>query len=288
MRAYLPSYDIVSPTTLDQVLQIMSQEKLRPIAGGTDLMVLLDSGALPAGKYINIWNLPELQGIQVKEDKIIIGALTTYGQIRQNAVMQQEFPNMCRAAEVTGGIAIQNRGTIGGNIANASPAADTPPVLLTYDATVKVVSQQGEKTIPYSDFHLDYKKMCLEPQELIQEIHLPRPQKYSIHHYRKVGTRRAQAISKICISATANVANNVFVDSKIALSSVAPTVIRCYQTEKCIKGKNINHNTLLQAQQTIAREISPIDDIRSNKKYRERVVCNLLEEIFDIAKEQND
>lgn len=288
MRTYLASYDIVAPQTIDEVLQLMHNENCRPIAGGTDLMVLLETGYLPSGKYVNIWNMQKLQGIRVNDEKITIGALTTYEQIRNHPVLKVEFPNLCKAAQVTGGIAIQNRGTIGGNIVNASPAADTPPVLLTYDASLKIISHKKERIIPYNNFHLGYKKIDLEPCELIQEIYLPRNQKHLIHHYYKVGARKAQAISKIAISAVANVENNCFMNCKIALSSVAPTVIRCYNTEKYLNTKKINRETLCCAQEIIKKEISPIDDIRSTKNYRTQVVCNLLEEFLDLAKEKNE
>src|SRR6202158_4030367 len=142
MRAYLPSYELISPAHLQEALGVLGKEpgKWRPFAGGTDLMVLLESGKLPHKNYLNIWNLTELRGIEVSNEHVTLGALTTYTEVQANAILREEFPMLCQAASETGGLAIQNRGTLGGNIANASPAADSPPALLAYDAEVELIS----------------------------------------------------------------------------------------------------------------------------------------------------
>src|SRR5262245_15679515 len=138
MRAYLPAYDLVAPATLNEALSLLAAApgKLKPFAGGTDLMVLLEAGKLPESKYLGLWRLNELHGISEGETTVSLGALTTYTDVLRSATIRREFPLMCQAASDTGGIATQNRGTIGGNIANASPAADTPPALLVYDAEI--------------------------------------------------------------------------------------------------------------------------------------------------------
>src|SRR5262249_16812439 len=147
-----------------------------------------------------IWNLKELRGIEVTEDQVALGALTTYTEVQEHPIMQKEFPMLCQAAKETGGIAIQNRGTLGGNIVNASPAADSPPPLLAYDAELELISKSGARRIPYSKFHRGYKQMDINPDELLRAIHLPRAQAERFHYYRKVGTRKAQAISKVCFA----------------------------------------------------------------------------------------
>ena len=165
-------------------------------------MVLLEAGKLPEGRYLGLWKLAELRGIEERADAVVMGALTTYTDVLRHAVLQRDFPLLCRAAEETGGVATQNRGTIGGNIANASPAADTPPALLVYDAELELVSPRGTRRIGYDRFHLGYKKMDLAPDELIARIMLPKRAARWAQYYRKVGTRRAQAISKVCLAAT--------------------------------------------------------------------------------------
>src|SRR5437763_10288980 len=205
MRAYVPSYQLISPPTLSEALDLLSQDHgaWKPFAGGTNLMVLLEAGKLPQKNYVNIWNLKELRGIEVSDDQVTVGALTTYTEVQNHAVLQKEFPMLVQAAKETGGIAIQNRGTLGGNIVNASPAADSPPALLAYDTELELVSKHGERRVPYLKFHTGYQQMDIRPDELLRAIRLPRAPNQLTHYYRKVGTRKAQAISKICFAATA-------------------------------------------------------------------------------------
>src|SRR5215471_18293220 len=196
MRAYLPAYDLRAPETLREVLTLMADRTRvwRPFAGGTDLMVLFEAGKLPEGHYVGLWKLTELRGIHDLGGAFAIGALTTYTDILNDRRLAMMLPLLGDAAAKTGGVATQNRGTIGGNIANASPAADTPPALLVYDASLELVSASGSRRVPYDRFHVGYKAMDLAPDEIITRIHLPRP-RAGLHYYRKVGTRRAQAIS---------------------------------------------------------------------------------------------
>jgi CO/xanthine dehydrogenase FAD-binding subunit len=251
----------------------------KAFAGGTDLMVLLEQGKLPHKKFLSLWRLPELRGIGVSDDHVTIGAMTTYRQIQAAAVLQREFPLLCRAAYETGGIATQNRGTLAGNIANASPAADSPPALLVYDAELELVSAKGARWVRYANFHLGYKKMDMAPDELIRRIRLPRGKKHWRQHYRKVGTRRAQAISKLCFAGTALVENGEIKDARIALGSVAPTPIRCHKTEALLI-HDLSAELLAAAKDQLAREIQPIDDFRSSARYRTQVAQNLLEEFI--------
>ena len=205
MRAYLPDYELKAAGNLAEALTLLSDEPgvWRPFAGGTDLMVLFEAGRLAHKRYVNIWNLPELRGIEVTPEHVTLGALTTYTEVQGNEILQQEFPLLCRAASETGGLAIQNRGTLGGNIANASPAGDSPPALLVYDAELELVSAAGSRRLPYKGFHTDYKQTLMRPDELIKSIRLPRLTEPWRHYYRKVGTRKAQAISKICFAGLA-------------------------------------------------------------------------------------
>jgi CO/xanthine dehydrogenase FAD-binding subunit len=242
-------------------------------------MVLLEAGKLPEGAYVGLWNLPELRGIDDTSDAIAIGALTTYSEIARHATLQTRWPLLCRAAEETGGVATQNRGTIGGNIANASPAADTPPALIVYDAELELVSSRGTRRVPYDRFHTGYKQMDLGADELVARVHLPKRPATWRQYYRKVGTRRAQAISKVCMAVACDVAAEGLVnDVRIALGSVAPTVIRARATEAALRGHGLTEATIAAAEAALEREIAPIDDIRSNARYRMRVARALLRE----------
>lgn len=281
MRAYLPSYQLVTPQNLFHALDILASEPgvWKPFAGGTDLMVLLEAGKLAHRNYLNIWNLNELRGIEVVDAQVTIGALSTYTEIQSHPVLRAEFPMLCQAASETGGLAIQNRGTLGGNIANASPAADSPPAFLVYDADLELVSTSGSRRVPYQDFHTGYKEMNLQPQELLARIRLPRSTKILTHYYRKVGTRKAQAISKVCLAATANTDGERLTDIRVALGSVAPIPIRCVKTEAALRGQRIDQLPDL-GKAALAREIVPIDDIRSTANYRIRVSLNLLDDFL--------
>jgi CO/xanthine dehydrogenase FAD-binding subunit len=282
VRAYLPDYELRAPRDLAAALTWLAQEPgaWKPFAGGTDLMVLLEAGKLPHRKFLSLWRLDELRGIEVAADSVTLGALTTYSQVLRHPILQQEFPLLCRAAQETGGVATQNRGTLAGNIANASPAADSPPALLAYDAELELVAARGTRRRPYHGFHSGYKQMDLAPEELIARIRLPRKQAPRRHYYRKVGTRRAQAISKVVFAGVAELEGGVVRDIRIALGSVAPTVVRCVKTEAFLRGRRPDRETIVTAQSTLASEISPIDDFRSTARYRQRVSQNLLEEFL--------
>jgi CO/xanthine dehydrogenase FAD-binding subunit len=187
---------------------------------------------------------------------------------------------LCQAASETGGLAIQNRGTLGGNIANASPAADSPPALLAYDAELELVSLNGSRWVPYDGFHTGYKQMIMRSDELLSRIRLPRTTAGLVHYYRKVGTRKAQAISKVCFAATARTHETTLVDVRIALGSVAPVPFRCPRTENVLRGTKLERDGIERAKAILADEIVPIDDIRSTKDYRLRVSLNLLEDFL--------
>ena len=278
MRAVVPNYELTTPASLADALALLKNEPgvWKAFAGGTDLMVLLEAGKLPHRNYINIWNLNELRGVEVNDTHVTLGALTTYTDVQSDPVLHNEFPMLCQAASETGGLAIQNRGTLGGNIVNASPAADSPPALLAYDAEVELVSTQGSRRLPYQDFHTGYKQMLMRPDELLTRIRLPRNTTGATHYYRKVGTRKAQAISKVCFAAIGRSNDGHIEDVRMAVGSVAPIVVRCVQTEAAIKGQKPDDTTVKSAQASLLREISPIDDIRSTANYRLRVASNLL------------
>ncbi len=282
MRGNIPSYALVSPGGLVEALSLLAREPdvWQPFAGGTDLMVLLESGKLKHKNYLNIWNLAELRGITAATDHLTLGALTTYTEVQANPILSEEFPMLCQAASETGGLAIQNRGTIGGNIANASPAADSPPALLAYNAELELLSVRGSRWVPYQTFHTGYKEMIMEPDELLARIRLPRLWPDLHHYYRKVGTRKAQAISKVCLAATARVNEGTVDHVRIALGSIAPVPLRCIKTEDALRGARLEQGLIEKARVELAREIVPIDDIRSTKSYRLRVSLNLLDDFL--------
>jgi len=282
VRSDPAEYELVAPGNLQAALSLLANDPgaWLPIAGGTDVMVQYAAGNLPARKLLSIWGLPELRQIEVLPGEIRIGAGCTYSELREHKTLTGEFPLLARAARWTGGIANQNRGTLGGNIVNASPAADSLPSLLVYEAELILASVRSERRMPYREFHTGYKKMKLAPDELIRAICLQPRFSTHVSYARKVGARNAQAISKICIAALGKAAGGLVEDVRIALGSVAPIPLRLVETEKSLRGKRIEPALVRLAREAVAAEIRPIDDIRSTANYRSIVAGNLVVEFL--------
>lgn len=251
---------------LEEALSMMRAEPCVPIAGCTDVLVELHFGTrkdAATQTFLDISRLAELRGIRRKDNNIEIGALTTYTDIQQSQDISQRVPMLAAAAREIGGIQIQNRGTIGGNVGNGSPAGDTLPVLAVADAIVVLRSATAERRVPFNQFYRGYRQSVRQPDELIVCIEIPGME--GRQWFRKVGTRAAQAISKIVAAGVRGPA------PRFALGSVAPTVIRLPRTEEALQ-----RNDMKRAQKMLSEEIAPIDDIRSNAAYRRQVAANLL------------
>jgi len=282
MRSDPADYELVAPGSLSAVVSLLAEQpgQWLPIAGGTDVMVQYAAGKLVSRKLVSLWNLSELRGVGVTDDAVSIGAGCTYTDLRQHEVVEREFPLLARAARWTGGIANQNRGTLGGNIVNASPAADSLPALLVYEAELILVSARGERRVRYLDFHTGYKQTLLAADELILAVCLPRHLAGYLAYSRKVGARNAQAISKVCVAALGRLAGDVIEDVRIAAGSVAPVPVRLQKTEQVLRGKTIDAALSQRARETAMGEVRPIDDIRSTARYRAAVVGNLVAEFL--------
>lgn len=283
MRADASTYDLRVAADVPAALSAL-QQGYRPFAGGTDVMVLLEAGKLAAQKWVSLHRCAELRGIVVTDDSVRIGAACTYTDLVAHPLIAAEFACLVAAAKETGAVAIQNRGTLGGNIANASPAADSPPALLVYEAELELVSPRGTRRVPYATFHLDYKKTLLAPDELISAVLLPRAKAPLRHHYRKVGTRKAQAISKVCIAAVLRCTPDGVVDElRVAFGSVAPVPVRARNVEAAARGKRLGDAVIAAAAAAVAQDIRPIDDIRSTRDYRLTVAQRLGEETLRLG-----
>ncbi len=282
MKADVRQFEVLEPASLTEALHALAAGPARPLAGGTDLMVMLAAGKLPAQRLMNLWQLSELRGLHESPTAITLGALTTFTDVLASPTLRHEFPMLCQGASETGGLAIQNRGTLGGNIANASPAADSPPALMAYDAEVELCSMKGARWVRYRDFHTGYKQMVMRPDELIARIRLTRSPAPRVHFYQKVGPRRAQAISKVCFAGTATLAGGRIASVGIALGGVAPIVLPCRQTEAVLTGADPHAEDVGRAAvAALSAEIAPIDDVRSTARYRRRVAENLTREFLD-------
>jgi xanthine dehydrogenase small subunit len=267
-----------SPTKLAEAYRVLAERgtEVKVIAGGTDLMVLMNAHMLEASDFLDIWRVAELRGITDEGSAIRVGALTTYTQLIRSPLIREHVPALVGASRTIGAIQIQNRGTIGGNVVNASPAGDSLPVLAAYDAEIEVGSARGVRRIEYDKFNTGYRTTALAPDELVLAIRIPKLRDKEQDFFWKVGTRRAQAISKTVMAARAIVTNNIIESISIGVGSVAPTVIRARQTEKLLTGSTLAPDTIEHARDTIAREVAPITDLRSTEHYRRTVTGNVL------------
>jgi CO/xanthine dehydrogenase FAD-binding subunit len=269
---------IKSVSSLDEALELYNADPggCTILAGGTDLMVLQAEGMLKEQRFINIWNLDELRGITDTEDGICIGALSSSRYLLEHPVIRARFPMLAEAASLVGAAAVQNMSTIAGNIINASPAADLPPVLLAYEAILEFRSIRGRRLVNLSDFYLAYKTMDIEPDEILVSIRIAYPKTEMVSYYRKVGTRAAISISKVSFAGAGKINDNGSISCRLAFGAVAPVVKRLVETEKLL-ASNIYCDTLsFEAVECLTREISPIDDIRSTAIYRCSVAKKLL------------
>jgi CO/xanthine dehydrogenase FAD-binding subunit len=283
MRSNVSQYELVAPGSLGAVLALLTAEPgaWTPMAGGTELMVALGAGRLAQRKLVSLWGIDELRCITASDDWLSIGAGATFTDIRQNAVVAKEFPLLARAASWTGAIANQNRGTLGGNIVNASPAADSPPVLLVYEAEIELVSAEGARRMPYSEFHMGYKRTVMKPQELVKAVHLPRRRRLPVEYLRKVGTRNALAISKVALAGVGAMQSGKVQTVRIAAASLCETPARLSATESALLGHTLTSARIQAARKALLQEVKPIDDIRSTANYRAQVAANLLEEFLE-------
>lgn len=265
MRTPVGSLDLVRPATLEAALVLLRERgPLTPLAGCTDIFVLLNAGTPPAQHYLDIWHLDELRGIRVDDGVLRLGALSTYADVIGSPLVRDWLPMLVDAARLVGGVQIHNRGTIGGNIANASPAGDTLPVFAVAEAEIVLASVDGERRIPFTGFYTGYRATVRRSDELLVSIEVPAVD--GRQWFRKVGTRAAQAVSKVVMAAVRARS------PRIALGSVAPTVVRAWGTERVLaQGGSIE-----DAQRALLDEIHPIDDVRSTAIYRRRVSANLL------------
>lgn len=278
MRSNLNAFNLVRESNFQELLKRLQQEPgvWQPLAGGTDVMVFLNAGKLTHKNFVDITTIAELQGIRVTPAHIEIGALVTYSETLDHELLQKEFPNLCHAARETGAPAIQNRGTLGGNVANASPIADSPPALLSYEAEVEVISTRGSRSIPYHAFHKSYKVTELAPDEIIRAVRLPRQSQDRVHFYRKVGTRRAQSISKTCLSLCLKRTSSKIESIAIGLGGVGAIPLRAAHTETLLTGKNPQSVVEDDVRLAIRKDCTPISDMRSTAEYRLGVTQNLL------------
>lgn len=273
---------VSSPRSLAEAYALLDAAPHRPMAGATDLLVQI-TGELgpPPERILDLWGLDELRGIRVEDDRLRIGALTTFAELRRSPVIAQALPALAEASATIGAAQIQNRATIGGNAINASPAGDSLPLLLACDADLVLGSARGERPVAASAFWPAYRETARAPDELLLRIEIPLDRRRQVR-YRKVGTRRAQAISKVVMALAWRTGGTdaAWHDVRLALGSVAPTPVRARRTEQELEGFSPTEEVANQARETLLAELEPIDDVRSTAEYRRTVASRVLHRLL--------
>ena len=270
---------IVVPENFNEALKL-KQQGVIPIAGGTDILAQMAAGVVPRNKLMSISNLQEMKQIEEVSDTIRIGSLVTHSEIVNSDLINKYLPALVAAASSIGAKQIQNSGTIGGNIANASPAADLPPVLLAADTSIELASLNCHRFIDYSTFHTGYRKMEMVSDELIVAVQIKKLSKGEKEKFVKIGTRKAQAISKVSGAFRVKVVNNLIEDIKIAYGSMAATPLRLYKVEDLLKNKELNKENIQHAIDLVKKSMIPIDDVRSTAQYRSHVSSEMLRQFL--------
>jgi len=269
MRTATSGFTLRRARSLDGALKILRDGPgTVPIAGCTDVYVTLEFGGKPGARYLDLTPLASLRRITARGDRLVIGALATYTELQRSRLVRARLPMLVEAARLVGGAQIQNMGTVGGNLANASPAGDTLPVFAVADAEVVLAGPDGERRVPFGGFYTGYRASVRRPDELIVAVEVPPV--VGKQWFRKVGTRAAQAISKVVFAGVRGL------ETKLALGSVAPTVLRLARTEQALN----RGGSLDEALAALAGEIAPIDDLRSTAAYRRSVAANLVRQFW--------
>lgn len=274
-------FDFLEPASLQEALKAYAGEKVKLLAGGTDLLNRMKDGREKPDRIIYIGRLPELKTLK-DGNPFIIGAAVPMIEVERHPAVIKNFPALARAVNSVGGLQIRNTATIAGNLGNASPGADTTPPLVAYGAELILVSAAGERAVPVEEFFAGPGKTILQPGELIKEIRLPAPGSGSGSAFKKLA-RVTLDIAKINCAVSLRREGNTCTDVRVAIGSAAPTIIRAVSVEKALTGLEITGDTLKKACEAAAEDIKPIDDIRSSREYRLQVSAVLVNDVFTEA-----
>jgi CO/xanthine dehydrogenase FAD-binding subunit len=280
----MQEFEYLKPQTLDELQSMLQESNSRVLAGGTDIIVKMRHDAFPALTLVDISYLDELKFIREENDEINIGALTTHQEIVQSSLLQKEIPALCQASLTVGCEQTRNRGTLGGNIANASPAADTIPPLLVFDARVKLIGNGKDRIIPLVELLKAPGQTALETGEVIHSVSFMKLSGTWGSAFLKLGKRNGMAIS-VANTAACIVLDEAgkIADARLALGSVAPTVVRSSAAESLLVGKSPTLEVLHQAASEVTKDISPISDVRSTQEYRSHSAVVLVERVLQSA-----
>ena len=278
---------VLLPHTLEELWEVLRAEPQAAVyAGGTDLLVKLRQGLVDSSRLVCLERIEELKGVQERSDEVFIGASSTHTYVLANPVIQNNFPVLKKALQVLGSPAIRNMGTIGGNICTASPAADSLPPLYVLDAGVEIRSKNGPRRMALKEFILGPGRISLRPGEIVSGVWVKKAPGYNVHHYEKVGQRRALAISIASLAGLLRVTENgVIEEARFAWGSVGPTIITSPEAEKALVGNRLSRPILEKAACLARSAVEPIDDVRASAKYRRLVSGNLMVRLLIFQRE---
>ena len=271
-------FDYCQPSSITEVLKILSGggEGIKILAGGTDLLVNLQEGLLFPRLLVDIGSLKELQIMEEKDSRVSLGALVTHARAAESDLLRKKVLPLAQSCAEIGSPQIRCRGTIGGNLVNASPAADSLPPLFVLGAGLNLKSLKGERTVPIEEFFTGVKKSVIRPDELLTEISFPSPGETGRGFFKKLGQRKALAIAKVSVAAWIDLEGERVSSARIALGAVATTVIRARRTEAYLKGKVLDQEVIAAASWMVQEESKAISDIRSTADYRDEMAGVLL------------
>jgi xanthine dehydrogenase FAD-binding subunit len=273
---------VAIPTSIDETLGLLEKwgHDAAVIAGGTDLVVELKDKLKSPKALIDIGRVPEVRGIREAEgNHVWIGAMSTHAEIASSTVVKESAPILANACAQVGSPQIRNRGTIGGNMSTASPAGDTIPALYVLEASVEIIGPRGKRTVPIESFFQGPKKSALAPDEIVLGVKFQKLGKEYVSFFRKLGQRKSLAISIVSVAFVGKCQKpGLFTDVRVALGSVAPTVVRARTVENAIREKQLDPKTAEYISKLAFRDCVPITDVRGSKGYREQMACNLLYE----------
>jgi len=283
----MQEFDFLRPTSLGELVKTLDETGGRVVAGGTDVIPRMRRDLFPVSALVDASNIAELDFIEETDDEILIGALTTHQEIADSALLQAANPALVAAAASVGCHQTRHRGTLGGNIANASPAADTIPALLIFDAQIRLMRKDGERSMLLSEFLVGPGKINLAPGELIHSVVFSRLSGFWGAAFQKLGKRNGMAISVVSVAAAVVLDSlGIVQDARVALGSVAPTVVRSPKVEKMLIGREASPGVIQDAANAVVADISPITDVRSTAEYRRHAACILTRRALEQALEQ--
>ena len=269
---------VLLPRTLQELWQILEDEPQTSLyAGGTDLLVKIRSGLIQPRHLVCLERIVDLKKVEDRGDEVFIGSCMTFTGLLRNDLIKSYFPVLIKGLEVLGSPPIRNMGTVGGNIVTASPAGDTLPPLYVLGAEMELSRKDSSRRLPLKDFIKGPGQTLLGPGEVLTGIFVRRRPDFNLHHYEKVGQRRALAIAIVSLAAVINLSKDGTVkEARLAWGSVAPTIVMSAKVEAMLVGNRLSRQVLEEAAHVVRERVRPIDDMRARSNYRRQVAGNLL------------